>query len=90
MSGDQRNTDGLRRPDGRDQAIRIESADSVGFSMGFTCTGFIAEEDASKFLYWYPSGALADVIDREVRGRIQQSAAEVAAKYPLDQLRSRK
>ena len=29
-------------------------------------------------------------MDNEVRGRIQQVAAEVAAKYPLDQLRSRK
>lgn len=89
-SGDHRNADGQRRPDGRDQAIWIESADSVGFSMGFTCTGFIAEDDAAKFLYWYPSGTLDDVLDREVRGRIQQAAAEVAARYPLDQLRSKK
>ena len=58
--------------------------------MGFTCTAFISEDDAAKFLYWYPSGSLADVLDREVRGRIQQVAAEVAAKYPLDALRSRK
>ncbi len=73
-----------------DKAIWIESADSVGFSMGFTCTAFISEDDAAKFLYWYPSGSLADVMDHEVRGRIQQVAAEVAAKYPLDTLRSRK
>jgi regulator of protease activity HflC (stomatin/prohibitin superfamily) len=73
-----------------DKAIWIESSDSVGFSMGFTCTTFIPEEDASRFLYWYPSGSLADVMDKEVRGRIQQVAAEVAAKYPLDTLRSRK
>jgi len=73
-----------------DRAIWIESGDSVGFSMGFTCTTFIPEEDASRFLYWYPSGSLADVMDKEVRGRIQQAAAEVAAKYPLDNLRSRK
>ena len=73
-----------------DKAIWIESSDSVGFSMGFTCTAFIPEEDASRFLYWYPSGSLADVMDKEVRGRIQQAAAEVAAKYPLDGLRSRK
>ncbi len=73
-----------------DKAIWIESADSVGFSMGFTCTAFIAEDDAAKFLYWYPSGSLANVMDQEVRGRIQQSAAEVAARYPLDQLRSKK
>ncbi len=73
-----------------DKAIWIESGDSVGFSMGFTCTAFIPEEEASKFLYWYPSGSLADVMDKEVRGRIQQAAAEVAAKYPLDSLRTRK
>lgn len=73
-----------------DEAIWIESADSVGFSMGFACTAFISEEDAARFLYWYPSGSLADVMDHEVRGRIQQVAAEVAAKYPLDDLRSRK
>ncbi len=73
-----------------DRAIWIESADSVGFSMGFTCTSFISEDDAAKFLYWYPSGSLADVMDHEVRGRIQQVAAEVAAKYPLDTLRSKK
>ena len=73
-----------------DKAIWIESADSVGFSMGFTCTAFIPEEDAAKFLYWYPSGSLADVIDHEVRGRVQQVAAEVAARYPLDTLRAKK
>ncbi|HEY1583144.1 MAG TPA: SPFH domain-containing protein, partial [Chthoniobacterales bacterium] len=74
----------------KNEAIWIESADSVGFSMGFTCTAFIAEEDAAKFLYWYPSGSLEHVMDSEVRGRIQQMSAEVAAKYPLDSLRERK
>lgn len=73
-----------------DKAIWIESADSVGFSMGFTCTAFIDEKDAATFLYWYPSGSLATVMDSEMRGRIQQTAAEVAARYPLDGLRSRK
>jgi len=73
-----------------DQAIWIESSDSVGFSMGFTCTSFIPEDDAARFLYWYPSGSLATVMDHEVRGRIQQVAAEVAAKYPLDILRAKK
>jgi hypothetical protein len=73
-----------------DKAIWIESADSVGFSMGFTCTAFIDEKDAATFLYWYPSGSLATVMDSEMRGRIQQTAAEVAARYPLDELRSKK
>ena len=73
-----------------DNAIWIESGDSVGFSMGFTCTAFIPEDDAARFLYWYPSGSLTEVMDREVRGRVQQAAAEVAAKYPLDLLRTKK
>src|SRR6478735_4886261 len=50
-----------------DKAIWIESADSVGFSMGFTCTAFIDEKDAAAFLYWYPSGSLATVMDSEMR-----------------------
>ena len=74
----------------KNQAIWIESSDSVGFSMGFTCTAFIPEEQAAKFLYWYPTGSLANVMDAEVRGRIQQMAAEIAARYPLDALRARK
>ena len=63
-----------------DQAIWVESADSVGFSMGFTATAFVSEENAAKFLYWYPSGTLAQVMDTEVRARIQQVVGEVAAK----------
>ncbi len=58
--------------------------------MGFTCTAFVAEEHAAKFLYWYPNGSLSSVMDTEVRGRIQQVAAEVAARYPLDSLREKK
>src|SRR6266446_2530511 len=74
----------------KNQAIWIESADSVGFSMGFTCTAFIPEESPAKFLYWYPTGSLANVMDTEVRGRMQQVAAEVAARYRLDLLREKK
>lgn len=79
-----------------DQAIWVESKDSVGFSMGFTATGYIKEEDTSKFLYWYPAtdtngtASLANVMDTEVRARVQQAVAEVAAKYPLDTLREKK
>lgn len=80
----------------KDQAIWVESKDSVGFSMGFTATGYIKEEDTSKFLYWYPStdqngtASLATVMDTEVRARVQQAVSEVAAKYALDILREKK
>jgi hypothetical protein len=74
----------------KDKAIWLESADSVGFSMGFMVSAFITEPDAAKFLYWYPAGSLADVMDSEIRARIQQDAAQAAAKYPLDELRGKK
>lgn len=73
-----------------DQAIWIESSDSVGFCMGFNCTAFIKEEDTSSFLYWYSSGSLSNVMDSEIRGRVQQVAATEAAKLPLDKLRDQK
>ena len=74
----------------RNQAIWIESKDSVGFSVGFNCTAYIKEVDTSKFLYMYRSKSLADMMDTEVRARIQATAAEVAARYDLNELRSRK
>jgi hypothetical protein len=80
-------TDGNK---GKDQAIWIESADSVGFSMGWSCTAYIKEEDASNFLYMYPSGSLAAVMDQEIRARIQQVSSRVAAMYKLDDLRGKK
>lgn len=75
---------------GKDNAIWVESSDSVGFSMGFNCTAFIKEEDTATFLYWYSSGSLSSVMDTEIRGRVQQVAAEESAKFPLDQLRDKK
>ena len=72
------------------QAIWIESKDSVGFSVGFNCTAYIKEEDTARFLYMYRSKSLADMMDSEIRARIQSVAAEVAARYALDDLRSKK
>lgn len=75
---------------GKDSAVWTESSDSVGFSMGWTCTAFVKEEDTAQFLYMYPSGSLSGVMDTEVRGRIQQAASMTAAKYRLDDLRGKK
>lgn len=52
------------------QSIQVESADSVGFSVGFGCTAMVAEKDTATFLYYYPSGSLARVMDTEIRERI--------------------
>lgn len=74
----------------KSKGIWLESQDSVGFSTGFNCTAVIREEDAAKFLYWNRGGSLADVMDSEIRNRIMTKAFEVAQRYPLDELRSKK
>lgn len=95
----------------RDEAIWVESSDSVGFSTGVSITArILSNEDAVKFLYNYPAGklekvvlkngykddyevkkiSLEDVMDTEVRARIQKLFAEEAARYKMDELRSKK
>lgn len=71
-------------------AIWVESADSVGFTTGFSVSAMIVEEDTSTFLYRYQAATLRSVLSTEVRARIQQQAALFAGKYPLDSLRGKK
>lgn len=87
-----------------DQAIWLESKDSIGFSLGFNCTAFIDEPNATQFLYMYPTTkadkssedvdksvtGLAHTMDQEIRARVQMLANQVAAQYDLDDLRARK
>lgn len=74
----------------KDNSIWTESSDSIGFSLGWTVTGFVNETNSSTFLYWYPNGTLKEVLTREVKGRIQEISSLVAAKYPIDILRTNK
>jgi len=74
-----------------DQAIWVESKDSVGFSIGFTCTAYIEEgDDTATFLYRYPSSDLATIMDKEIRNMIQSEASMACAEYNMDLLRSKK
>jgi len=87
-----------------DQAVWLESRDSIGFSLGFNCTAFVDEPDSSTFLYWYPTttpdtsnpdvdksvAALPHVMDNEIRARVVMLANTIAAQYDLDDLRARK
>lgn len=74
----------------KDEAIWVESKDSIGFSTGFNCTAMVKEEDAAKFLYLYPGGSLRQVMDSQIRNEIQAVASEAAAMYPLDECREKK
>lgn len=74
----------------KNQAIWVESRDSVGFSVGFSCTAMIEESDTSRFLYQYTSKDLSDVMDTEIRAKIQEAAADKCGEYDLDDLRAKK
>jgi hypothetical protein len=95
----------------KDEAIWVESSDSVGFSTGISITArIVSNDDSVKFLYHYPAGkvdkislkdsykddyevkriSLEDVMDSEVRARVQKVFAEQAAGYKMDDLRSKK
>ncbi|MES2983348.1 MAG: SPFH domain-containing protein [Verrucomicrobiota bacterium] len=82
--------EGNRGTSTRDQAVWVESSDSVGFSTGFSCTALINEKDTALFLYSYSGQSLADMMDSEIRARIQADTAEFAGKYTMDLLRDKK
>lgn len=70
--------------------IWAESADSIGLSTGFRLTGYVTEEDSAKFLYMYRGGALQEVLQGEVKTRVQELFTDFCARYPLDTLRNQK
>jgi hypothetical protein len=74
----------------RNEALAAESRDSVNFTMGISCTANIPEDLAAVFLYSYPSKSLAEMMDSEVRARIQQVVAEEAGRHNLEELRFKK
>ena len=74
----------------KDQAVAVESRDSVNFTVGIACTANIPEELAAVFLYAYPSKSLAEMMDSEVRARVQQVVSEEAARYDLTQVVGKK
>lgn len=51
--------------------IEVESKESIGFGVGITATASIPDEWSSKFLYNYNGRTLAQVMDNDVRGFIQ-------------------
>lgn len=74
----------------RSEAIAVETSDSVNFSLGVSCTARIPEDLAAVYLYAYPSKSLAEMMDSEVRARIQEAVSTEAAKFDFDHLRSKK
>lgn len=75
---------------GKNEAVHVESQDSIGFTMGWTCTAMITEENTATFLYYYPAGSLEAVMDTEVLSRIQSVTQDICARYTVNEVRTRK
>jgi len=73
----------------KNEAIWVMTSDQVEFSTGWTCTARIASrDDAVKFLHNYPNGSLKEVLDTEVRGKLQAVFGLEVTDQPMDKLRS--
>lgn len=71
----------------KNQAIYAESKESIGFSVGMNCSAQIyTEDDAVKFLYSYNNKTLEEIMDTEIRARIESDFVEQCAKYSLNEI----
>jgi len=91
----------------RNEAIWLESKDSVSFSTGIAITARIeTRDDAVKFLANYPArpqdsadpeqtyqvkvSSLAQIMDEEIKNKVQEILSDRANEYDMDELRDRK
>ena len=73
------------------QAIYAESSESIGFSAGMNCSAQIySEEDAVKFLYCYNNKPLSEIMDSEIRARVESKFVEECASRTLNEVLTEK
>lgn len=71
----------------RNQAIYAESSESIGFSAGMNCSAQIySENDAVKFLYCYNNKPLSEIMDTEIRARVESKFVEECASRTLNDI----
>jgi hypothetical protein len=69
------------------QAIYAESSESIGFSAGMNCSAQIySEADAVKFLYCYNNKPLSEIMDTEIRARVESKFVEECASRTLNDI----
>jgi len=73
------------------QSISAESKESIGFSVGMNCSAQIyTENDAVKFLYSYNNKQLSEIMDTEIRARVEADFVEMCAKYTMNEILEKK
>ncbi len=72
----------------KNEAIWVMTSDQVEFSTGWTCTARVSSrDDAVKFLHNYPNGALTQVMDQEIRAKLQSAFGLEVTDLPMQELR---
>ena len=66
------------------QGIKVESRDSIGFTVGINISGYVSEVNTSKFLYHYPTGNLENVLGAIVKSKATEILSREFAKYDLE------
>jgi hypothetical protein len=73
-----------------DKVIKSESRDSIKFSQGISATSSIHPEDTPKFLYTYKGKHLSEIMDNEIRNRLETKMIEAFSKRSMDEIRANK
>lgn len=72
------------------QGISTESKESIGFMARMSCTASIEEANASKFLYYYNTKTLSQIMDNEIRTAVESKFNEECGKRSLNQIQVEK
>jgi len=70
----------------KNQGVVAESKESIGFMARMNCSAQIDEADAVKFLYRYNNKSLEDIMDTEIRARIESKFVEECSKLTLEEI----
>jgi hypothetical protein len=74
----------------KNQGIKAESKESIGFTARMNCTASIAEKDAAKYLYFYNSTTLEEIMDSQIRAKVQDIFVAECSKRSMDEILSQK
>jgi hypothetical protein len=73
-----------------DDALYVESKESIEFGVPLTVTAYVKEENTAKFLYYYAGKPLADIIDKNIRGYCLANLGREFAADNLEKVRTKK
>ena len=72
------------------QAISVESRESIDFTVGVVMTASVPEQSAAKFLYHYAGTPLSSIADTNIRGFVQAALSREFGARELDEARKDK